>query len=68
MVIRDSLPVELSNQIATCLLGFGRTEEERRWLDTFGLDGFVPITDGIYAEERTTLIKLGIIAPPVRVP
>jgi phosphonate transport system substrate-binding protein len=65
IVIRDSLPIELSDQIADCLLNLGKTEEEHRWLASFGLDGFVPIAEDIYAEEQRTLIELGIIDPPM---
>ncbi len=68
IVVRDTLSTSVSDHITSCLLNLGSTPKEREWFASFGLEGFVPSSDELYAEERDTLVRLGVIAPPRKQP
>ncbi len=63
IVVRASLSDDVSDRIAGCLLDLGKTDEQRRWLSSCGLNGFVPNSEDNYADEQNALVQLGVITP-----
>ena len=64
MVVRSALGPELAERIASALCGLQEAEDHMIQLNELGLQGFAPITESAFAEERRALCKLGELPEP----